>query len=285
MQPVRNILSGDAGLTSATLGSAETAASSLSAEHAQRLAAFLDADIHIEHGDVLPLLWHWAFFAPVIRSSDVGHDGHARLPGDGPTAGLPRRMWAGGQVVASGMLRSGVDAVRRTTLASATRKTGRSGPLLLVTLEHEIEQDGRVVITERQDLIYRPGGSTMPVPVPGPAVEAPAGGWIDEHVMDAVRLFRFSALTFNSHRIHFDREYTVNEEGYPGLVVHSPLTALLLGEACRRRTGAIRSFSFRATAPHFADATFFLVGMPGNGATQLRAVRCDGAVAMEASAA
>jgi 3-methylfumaryl-CoA hydratase len=276
--------SGDEPLTPAGLGIADAAVSSLPVEHAQRLAAFLDIDEPLRHGDALPMLWHWAFFTPTTRSSDIGSDGHARLPAVGPTAGLPRRMWAGGRVTASGPLRVGIDAVRRTKVVTAVRKAGRSGPLLVVTLEHEIEQDGRAVVTEQQDLIYRSGGAAVPTPVPGEMPGAPDGGWAQERVMDPVQLFRFSALTFNSHRIHFDREYAAAVEGYPGLVVHGPLTALLLAEACKRHGGPIRSFSFRASAPHFADAAFRLLGTRTGEKAELRAIRCDGAVSMEATA-
>jgi 3-methylfumaryl-CoA hydratase len=115
---------------------------------------------------------------------------------------------------------------------------------------------------------------------------APQGGWSEDLVVDPVQLFRFSALTFNAHRIHYDRAYATAEEGYPGLVVHGPLTALLLAESCRRRVGGLETFAFRATAPHFAGAPLRLIGEPiqdGPGA-RLRAIRCDGAVAMEATA-
>jgi 3-methylfumaryl-CoA hydratase len=276
--------SGEEPLTPAGLGIAAEAISSLPVEHAHRLAAFLDIDEPLRHGDALPMLWHWAFFTPTTRSSDIGSDGHARLPAAGPTAGLPRRMWAGGQVAASGPLRVGIDAARRTKVVTAVRKAGRSGPLLVVTLAHEIEQDGRAVVTERQDLIFRPGGTAVPTPVPGEMPGAPDGGWAQDCLLDPVQLFRFSALTFNSHRIHFDREYAATGEGYPGLVVHGPLTALLLVGACQRNGGPIRSFSFRASAPHFAGAAFRLLGTRSGEKAELRAIRCDGAVAMEATA-
>jgi 3-methylfumaryl-CoA hydratase len=278
------VQSGEESLTPASLGVADTAVSSLPVEHAERLAAFLDIDQPIRRGDVLPILWHWAFFTPTTLSSDIGPDGHASLPAAGPTAGLPRRMWAGGRVTAPGSLRAGIDAVRRTEVATAIRKSGRSGVLLIVTLKHEIEQDGQVVIVEQQDLIYRAGGSAVPAPVPGEMPGAPADGWAEDHVMNPVQLFRFSALTFNSHRIHYDSDYAATEEGYPGLVVHGPLTALLLADAGQRHGGAIRSFSFRATAPHFAGAPFRLLGQSAEGKAELRAIRCDGTVAMEATA-
>src|ERR1700721_1606448 len=130
------------------------------------------------------MLWHWAFFTPATRSSDIGPDGHARLPAVGPTAGLPRRMWAGGQVTTPGPLRVGIDAARRTRVVTAVRKAGRSGPLLVVTLEHEIEQAGRTVVTERQDRIYRSGGAAVPAPVPGEMPGARDGGWAEERVLD-----------------------------------------------------------------------------------------------------
>ena len=236
----------------------------ISAEHAGKVAAVLDATDALPTGAELPLLWHWAFFTPAVPTAGLGRDGHPALPAQGPTAGLPRRMWAGGRVQTHSPLVIGTSATRRSRVASAERKSGRSGELLVVTAIHEISQDGRVAITEEQDLIYRTAtGAQIESPAGSHHPEVPPDGWCDEVTLGAVTLFRFSAVTFNSHRIHYDVPYATGEEGYPGLVVHGPLTAILLAESARRRSRPGSSFSFRATSPLFADTPFTLVGRAG----------------------
>lgn len=271
-------------LTAEDIGAAAVASAEISAEHVRKIAAVLDADDDLPPGAQLPMLWHWAFFAPVAPTASLGSDGHPRLPAEGPTAGLPRRMWAGGRIRTNFPLVVGTPATRRSRVVSAERKTGRSGELLVVTAEHQISQDGRVAITEEQDLVYRTAsGPPIDAPVGSHRPEVPAGGWTDEVTMNAVRLFRFSAVTFNSHRIHYDLPYATGEEGYPGLVVHGPLTALLLAESARRRGRTGSSFSFRASAPLFADLPFTLLGHPrDDSGVALQAVRNDGAIAMTA---
>ena len=272
-------------LTAEDIGAAAVATAEISAEHAGKVAAVLDADDDLSAGAQLPLLWHWAFFTPVAPTAGLGHDGHPRLPVQGPTADLPRRMWAGGRVQMHFPLVVGGTATRRSRVVSAERKSGRSGDLLVVTAAHEIFQDGRVAITEEQDLIYRTAsGSPIEAPVGAHRPETPGGGWNDEVTVGAVTLFRFSSVTFNSHRIHYDLPYATVEEGYPGLVVHGPLTAILLAESARRRNRPGSSYSFRASAPLFADTPFTLLGQPDEGAgVSLQAVRNDGATAMTAT--
>jgi 3-methylfumaryl-CoA hydratase len=272
-------------LTPEVIGIELTNESQVSVEHARRLAALLDADIDLATGTPLPLLWHWAFFTPTTPTAELGPDGHPQLAADGSTAGLPRRMWAGGRVTRVAPLRAGRPATRRSAVSKAERKHGRSGRLLILTVEHVVEQDGEVVLTETQDLVYREPSGSMPPPPGGigpPA--APAGGWADSVAMDTVRLFRFSAITFNSHRIHYDRDYATDQEGYPGLVVHGPLTALLLAESARHRVGDLSTFEFRASAPLFAGMAFTLVGEPSCATVALTAVRHDGTTAMTARA-
>ena len=234
-------------------------------------------------GASLPLLWHWAYFAPTVSSAQLGADGHPRLPANGPTAALPRRMWAGGRVVRHGPMRVGEPAVRRSAVIGAEHKVGRSGPLLVIGISHRIEQRGELVIEERQDLVYLPTGGALALPVDDRPPEVPADGWVELVQLDPVRLFRFSALTFNSHRIHFDREYANTQEGYPDLVVHGPLTALLLAGSSRRRLGHDSVFEFRAKMPLFVSAPFTIVGQLDGAAASLRAVRNDGSVAMAAA--
>lgn len=271
-------------LTAEDIGAAAVTTAGISAEHVSKVAAVLDADDDLPTGAQLPLLWHWAFFTPTAPTASLGADGHPRLPAQGPTADLPRRMWAGGHVQTHFPLVLGASAIRRSHVASAERKSGRSGELLVVKAIHEISQNGRVAITEEQDLIYRPAsGSPTAAPNGSHHPEAPEGGWTEDVTLGAVTLFRFSAVTFNSHRIHYDLPYATGAEGYPGLVVHGPLTAILLAESARRRARSGSFFSFRASAPLFADTPFTLLGAPGEGAgVSLQAVRNDGAVAMTA---
>jgi 3-methylfumaryl-CoA hydratase len=217
----------------------------------------------------LPLLWHWVYLLDRPPQAALGADGHPvrdTIPSP-PGPGL-RRMFAGGRVGQHGPLRIGAQATRRTWQASSALKAGRSGPLHFVTVRSEISQDGRVVITEEQDLVYRePAPPTPPAPPPAPpgppptAAEPepeptgklpPAGArdWPVE--VDPVLLFRFSALTYNAHRIHYDRDYA-RGEGYPGLVVHGPLQALLMAELARRDAGlpVLCDYSYRLVAPLF----------------------------------
>lgn len=266
------------------LGIAEHADSALSTEQAERLAATLDVDDPPPEGAALPLLWHWAYFTPTAASADLGPDGHPRLPADGPTSGLPRRMFAGGEVRELAPLLAGIPAERSARLTALEPKTGRSGRLLLATVETEIIQGGETKLIEQQTLVYREPGAPLPAPRGSHTPATPAGGWCERHTLDRVRLFRFSAVTFNAHRIHYDAEYATGEEGYPGLVVHGPLIALLLAESARTRMGPLSRFRFRATAPLFEGLAFSIVGEPADGELNLTAIRNDGQTAMEATA-
>lgn len=198
---------------------------------------------------VLPFGHHVHFWTPE-PPTHLGRDGHPRQGlGAIPDTGLPRRMWAGGRLEFQAPLWPGRPATRRTTCETVTHKTGRSGPLAFVTLRHDITQDGGKVLTEWQDLVYRAD------PAPGePAPAAPhadGGAEVEQAAdFDAVTLFRYSALTFNGHRIHYDADYARNVEGYDGVVVHGPLLAQrLVLMAAARQEGRLRRFSFRATAP------------------------------------
>ncbi|MGQ0433290.1 MAG: acyl-CoA dehydrogenase [Microthrixaceae bacterium] len=270
-------------LSADDVGVAAITTSELSAEHARRVAAVLDADDDLTDGSPLPLLWHWAFFALAVSTAGLGPDGHPRMSPGGHTADLPRRMWVGGRVSARTALVVGTSATRRSRVVRAERKSGRSGDLLVVTVEHQIEQGDQIVVSEEQDLVYR-GASGTPVDAPtgDHQPDVRAGGWSDGVTMDPVTLFRFSAITFNSHRIHYDLPYATAQEAYPALVVHGPLTAILLADSSRRRGRPGASFEFRASAPLFAGIPFSLVGQPDDEGTELRAERNDGTVAMTA---
>ena len=197
-------------------------------------------------------------------------------------------MWVGGEVRTEGLLRTDAASVLRTRLLSHTRKQGSTGDLLVVSLEHTVEQDGRTVIVERQDVIYRQGGAvTAPV---GPAVELqPPQGWRETVQPTTVMLFRFSAVTFNSHRIHYDRHYATEVERYPDLVVQGPLTAMLLAQsAAGHLAKPLRSFAYRAWSPLFVEQPVSLDGVlietPEGETATMTATRIDGVVAMSATA-
>lgn len=220
---------------------------------AQALLTTLGLPSGVEIGAILPPLAHFAFFWDPVGEDHMGRDGHEKLGGLIPDMGLPIRMWAGGRLTFHGAFRAGVAAEKNTSLMGVTRKEGRSGKLAFVTLRHEVRQRGAPVLTEDQDIVYRAAGSEAGTP-PIETAEA------DERrplKLSAVTLFRFSALTFNSHRIHYDAEYC-REEGYPNLVVHGPLLALLLAGFAQDRLGVLNSFSFRATAPLFLEDVAWL---------------------------
>ena len=219
------------------------------------LSATLDrSDADPTHGTELPPLWHWLYFLPHHAQSEIGVDGHAKRGGFLPPVPLPRRMWAGGRLHWHAPLKVG-DAVKRTsTILSVTHKTGRTGDLLFVVVKHDIHNASGLCVSEEHDIVYRPAaqkGELPPAPIPAPQKSK----WQRDVVPDAVLLFRYSALTFNGHRIHYDRSYVTEEEGYPGLVVHGPLMATLLVDLVRRNTDRkMQSFEFKALRPTFECA-------------------------------
>ena len=230
----------------------------------------------------LPLAWHWLYFKPATRRSSLGPDGHERRGDFLPPIPLPRRMWAGGRLHFLGTLRLGEAVQRRSTIATVQSKEGRSGPLVFVTVRHEITNEAGVAIEEEQDLVYRDGAGAAGGP-PQPPPEA--AEWSESFLADAVTLFRFSALTFNSHRIHYDHRYVTEVEGYPDLVVHGPLIALLLLDAGSRRLGGSPdSFSYRAVSPLFCGEEFTIAGR-GNpeDQTEVWAAHPERGVAMRAT--
>lgn len=223
---------------------------------AQALAATLG--ILFDPAARLPPFFHQIWFWQALPADRLGRDGHPARGGGGlvPDLGLPRRMWAGGHLEFLYPLLAGRPAIRHSRCDKVAHKQGKSGPLAFVTLLHEIEQDGRIAVREWQDLVYRED----PAPdSPMPAqVLAPEDAAAQVFRFDPVILFRYSALTFNGHRIHYDRDYALNVEGYPGLVVHGPLIAQLLMLRAEADLGRLRHFDFRARAPlfDFEEATF-----------------------------
>jgi 3-methylfumaryl-CoA hydratase len=218
----------------------------------------------------LPPLAHWAYFLPLARDEQIGEDGHPRRGDFLPAVTLPRRMFASAEIEFVEPLMLGEDAELVSTIADVTHKSGKSGDLVFAVVERVLSQAGSVRVREKQSYVYRDAGAPAPMPVP--ADPAPEG---EVWQPDSVNLFRFSAVTFNSHRIHYDVPYATGVEGYPALVVHGPFTAARLA-AFAEREGTLASFSFRAQSPLFLGQPIRLC----KGEGEVQAVRCDGATAM-----
>jgi 3-methylfumaryl-CoA hydratase len=223
------------------------------------LAASLDLDTAPSVGAALPPAWQWLFFNPMAQRREIGHDGHPKRGGFLPPITLPRRMWAGSRISYHAPLIVGADVERTSEILRIESKTGKSGALVFVTVRHTFSAGGERRIEEEQDIVYRP--APPPGALPAPKTAAPGHADFSEQIVpDTTLLFRYSALTFNGHRIHYDQPYAVNEEGYPGLVVHGPLIATLLqGLAARSRPDKrLARFSFRGIQPLFAGNPFWI---------------------------
>ena len=257
----------------------ESAADVAAPTPARALAATLDTRAP---ETTLPLLWHWLYFLPLAPASEIGPDGHPRRGGFLPPITLPRRMWAGGRLVFHDAPRIGEAITRTSTILKIAEKAGKAGPMAFVTVRHEIATPRGLAVTEEQDIVYleMPTAFTPPAPTPLPDGLA----FDDVRVIDPVLLFRFSALTFNAHRIHYDRTYAHDVEKYPGLVVHGPLQAMLLmGVAMEKYPGRIVArFDFRAVRPLFDFDTVRVCGKARENGLELFTANGDGHVSMQA---
>lgn len=266
------------------VGRSETATDVLRAQPARFMQATLDRDPCLSDGDALPPLWHWLYFLEARKASELGRDAHPKKGGFLPPVDLPRRMWAGGRVRFHAPLIIGQEASKRSTILSVSEKQGRSGRLCFVTVEHALYQNGQPGVTEEHDIVYRedpaPGASQSAPPM------APEHAELSEVITPTeVMLFRYSALTFNGHRIHYDADYARKVEGYDGLVFHGPLTATLLIDLAFRHRGQVpASFTYRGTAPLSGLTPFRIEGAAEGNALSLWARRHDGAQAMSATA-
>ncbi|MFG5408893.1 MaoC family dehydratase N-terminal domain-containing protein [Piscinibacter sakaiensis] len=272
----------------AWIGRSETLHDTLTEAPVRALSATLDHPAPaLATGTPLPPLWHWLYFLPMHRHSEIGADGHAKRGGFLPPVPLPRRMWAGSQFEFRAPLRVGDAVERRSTIADVGSKTGRTGPLVFVKVRHELRRHGadEPAIVEFHDIVYR--DAKKPGDVEPPPQRAETGApWQRALLPDDVLLFRYSALTFNGHRIHYDRKYVTEVEGYPGLIVHGPLIATLLMDLLRREApeAEVASFRFKAVRPTFDGRP-----MRVNGAREGRHVRLwaqdhDGWLTMDATA-
>ena len=258
----------------------------ISLAQVQAAAATLDdAATVFAAGVPLPPLWHWFFFLPRVPQSSLDADGHPQRGGFMPPIELPRRMFAGARIRFIKPLIIDRLAVRSSTIREVSEKDGHSGKLAFVTVAHTIAQDDAVCLEEEQDIVYREPGALVRAPEQLELPPVPEGSWTRMLTPEPTLLFRFSAVTFNAHRIHYDRQYATNVEGYPGLVVHGPLTAVLLLELVLRNTSRpLSAFSFRGQLPLFDLAPIRLVATPAGESVALEAQGPDGRTAMIATA-
>jgi 3-methylfumaryl-CoA hydratase len=247
----------------AWVGRSETVEDTVTPVPLVALSATLDHPAAlVAAGTALPPLWHWLYFLPMHRQSEIGADGHARRGGFLPPVPLPRRMWAGSQFTFHAPIRVGDTIARTSTIDDVRSKSGRTGQLVFVKVRHEVRCNGAAVpaLVEFHDIVYRE--AQRPDDVAPPPEAAHKGAWRREIVPDDVLLFRYSALTFNGHRIHYDRKYVTEVEGYPGLIVHGPLIATLLMDLLRRQLpdADVADFRFKAVRPTFDLHPFHVNG-------------------------
>ncbi|MCC5968898.1 MAG: MaoC family dehydratase N-terminal domain-containing protein [Pararhodobacter sp.] len=267
------------------IGRTETRSEVITAFPSNALAATLDRDDPpYAPGDPLPSLWHWLHFLPLFALTDAGYDGHQALGGFLPPVPLPRRMWAGSRLRFLAPARISAELVKTATVLSVDHKAGRSGDLVFVSVRHVVSEGGQALIEDEHDIVYRAlPDRDAPAQVPP---QAPGEDDFARVITPGpVLLFRYSALTFNGHRIHYDRPFCA-EEGYEGLVVHGPLLATLMLDVLRRNLpdAALRSFRFRAVAPVVDTGPFSVHGKRDGGTVRLWVRRGDGALAMDGSA-
>ena len=268
------------------VGRTETATDTITAAPVAALSALLDRDdARPAAGDAIPPLAHWLYFLPIHRQSRIGPDGHAARGEFLPPVELPRRMWAGSRLEFLRPLAIGAEATRVSRIAEVKVKSGKSGALVFVTVRHEVSDARGLAISDEHDIVYR--GETGKA-VADPVAAATNEAWSREIRPDPVLLFRYSAVTFNGHRIHYDHPYVTQVEGYPGLIVHGPLIATLLLDLVRRHRpdAAVKAFSFRALRPLFDTGPFTVCGLPRAGAkaADLWTRDAQGAVNMQATA-
>jgi len=256
--------------------------------HVAGLAATLGRDAALpQPGDPAPPGVHWLIRPRWLPQGELGPDGHPQRGGFMPPVPLPRRMWAGSTLHLSAPLRAGEEILRRSEIADVAVKEGRAGVLVFVKVRHEYHGSSGLAQSEEQDIVYREAADPAR-PAPPPETAPPDGPWLRAITPDPVMLFRYSALTYNGHRIHYDQPYVTKVEGYPGLIVHGPLLATLLLDLVRHALPErrIARFAFRAMAPVFDTAPFTVSGgAAGDGrSAQVWIKRADGGLAMRAEA-
>ena len=272
----------DIGELQGWIGRTETAQDEITPRLARELRATLDLDALAADGP-LPLAVHWCLAPPAVKASLIGPDGHPLRGGFLPPVPLPRRMWAGGEVKFRDPLQVGDKVERRSRIVDVAVKQGRSGVLCFVSVSHEYFTVRGLAIEDRQDIVYRDFNTVTPSSAnPG---NLPAPEWRRAMQANPVLLLRYSALTFNGHRIHYDRPYATNVEGYPGLIVHGPLQATLLIEfAASIKDRPPKQFRYRAVQPLFDFTPFEMCARPTSDGLHLWIQTVEGAQTMDAQA-
>jgi 3-methylfumaryl-CoA hydratase len=267
------------------IGKTQEASDTVTAQLVKALRATLFLDIGSPKvGDLAPLTTHWCLAQPVVAANELGPDGHPARGGFLPPVPLPRRMWAGGLLELFDTLRVGDEITRASRITDVTTKTGSTGVLCFVAVEHVISTTRGMAIRERHDIVYRDVTSASDAKAQ-PVSAAPAAQHSEAHIADPVLLFRYSALTFNGHRIHYDRDYVTKIEGYPGLIVHGPLQAALMVEFAAKLRGKMpKAFSYRGVQPLFDGAAFSVNANDGSGDMSLWIANASGAPTMKATA-
>ncbi len=271
------------------IGRQETVVDDITATPVKAMDATLDYPARdVAKGTPLPLLWHWLYFLPLYRQSTLSEDGHPVKGGFLPPVPLPRRMWAGSQFEFNTPIRVGDKVSRISSIENVNEKSGRTGKLVFVKVKHELFCNGASApaMTEFHEIVYREAQSAVDLP-PAPTPAPTAATWRRRIVADEAFLFRYSALTFNGHRIHYDRPYVTQVEGYPGLIVHGPLIATLLLDLLRREQpeAEVASFRFKAIRPTFDLNPFNVQGEPSADGKSIRLWASDheGWLTMDAS--
>ena len=237
-------------------------------------------------GDAAPFTTHWCLAQPVFPMSELGPDGHPARGGFLPPVPLPRRMWAGGELEFFDALRVGDEAKRASRISDVTMKAGSTGTLCFVSVIHEVTTSRGLAIRERQDIVYREMSSTSQAPAAKPAAAPPAAQHRESHVSDPVLLFRYSALTFNGHRIHYDRDYVTKVEGYPGLIFHGPLQATFIVELAAKLHGGQppKKLSYRGLQPLFEGSEFSINANKTDAGMELWVANAEGQPTMKGTA-
>ena len=265
------------------IGRSTEASDIVTAQLVKGLRATLFQDVgEPRDGDAAPFTVHWCLAQPVFPMSMLGPDGHPTRGGFLPPVPLPRRMWAGGEVEFLDPLRVGDEATRTSTISDVAVKSGSTGTLCFVSVEHVVTTPRGIAIRERQDIVYREMGGTSPSPKAPP----PVAKHRETHVSDPVLLFRYSALTFNGHRIHYDRDYVTEVEGYPGLIFHGPLQAAFIVELAARLHGgtAPKKFSYRGVQPLFEGSEFSVNANENGAGLELWTANAEGQPTMKGTA-
>ena len=268
------------------IGRTEEASDIVTAQLVKGLRATLFMEIgKPKPGDAAPFTAHWCLAQPVYPMSELGRDGHPTRGGFLPPVPLPRRMWAGGKLEFFDALRVGDAMTRTSRISDVTMKTGSTGALCFVSVDHQITTPRGTAIRERQDIVYR-DGSTAQASAPAKPGAPPAAQHRESHMADPVLLFRYSALTFNGHRIHYDRDYVTKVEGYPGLIFHGPMQAAFLVEFAAKlhRGAAPKKFSYRGVQPLFEGGEFSINANENGTSMELWAANSAGQPTMKGTA-